>query len=452
MAPALSGVWWGPEAGVVGSRAAADAGAAVVPANEHLLLVVALSVLTAVLLGSLLLLLCASCQGQKTAANTHVLGDHENLMNGLSERETASQSADSPQTDGAVSTSHNGPLTSGTILTETQDTSPQLSEEMLSSQSELRSSKCHQDRELPSIPPSNALIGEQPPASGDSPYEVVKEMVVGLRDVTTEDSLYETVKELKDPHVQPCPPNGTVIQPSPKEPPTHPAPILNGHVSPGTPERGPLCDGVEYASVDLKKKSRQSADMEAKRRSDHAGTPSHTALEAPEELPPPVPEKVLDENDNQPAVTNGLGGAGLQNGELHSPLSPGCNNHILSDNESTLFSTVYKTNCDSTVSEEDKEHDYSSIAEIKGMVTASSSSDLYATVQDFDTPPDETQPQHDPALESTDPGYETIRMPKSASSDDDHKASAEAERDAARQEPDYESVAELGLFPEMSRL
>lgn len=58
------------------------------------------------------------------------------------------------------------------VLTDTQDTSPQLSEEMLSSQSELRSSKCPQDRELPSIPPNNALIGNGPPPSGDSTYEV----------------------------------------------------------------------------------------------------------------------------------------------------------------------------------------------------------------------------------------------------------------------------------------
>lgn len=43
---------------------------------------------------------------------------------------------------------------------------------MLSSQSELRSSKCPQDRELPSIPPNNGLIGDGPQASGDSTYEV----------------------------------------------------------------------------------------------------------------------------------------------------------------------------------------------------------------------------------------------------------------------------------------
>ncbi|XP_039978629.1 phosphoprotein associated with glycosphingolipid-enriched microdomains 1 isoform X2 [Xiphias gladius] len=455
MAPVLSGVWWGPEAGVIGSGAAAATGVASWLGSEQLVLVVTLSTLTALLLVSVLLLLCASCQGQKKAANGHPAGDHDNLMNGVSERETISQSADSPATDVAVSSSHNGPLTSGTILTDTQDTSPQLSEEMLSSQSELRSSKCPQDRELPSIPPNNTLIRDRPPPSGDSTYEVVKEMAVASRDVSVEDSLYETVKELKDAPVQLGLPNGT-IQLSPDEPPHHSPALLNGHLSPCTPERGPLCTGVEYASIDLNKKSRHSADMEAKRRSDNAPMPSHKPLEEPEEdLPPPVPEKVLDENDNQPLVMNGVAGAGLHNGELHSPLSPapGFDNHVLSDNESAVYSTVNKTNCDDAVNEEDKEHDYSSIAEIKGLVPASSSSDLYATVRDIYPQPDEPQLGEDPILDGTDPGYETIRIPKTSSSDDDHREGLGAEgSDTAKAEPDYESVGELGLGRETSRL
>ncbi|XP_054462623.1 phosphoprotein associated with glycosphingolipid-enriched microdomains 1 [Anoplopoma fimbria] len=455
MAPVLRGVWWGPEAGVVGSGAAAADGVASWLGSGQLVMVVTLSTLSALLLVSMLLLLCASCQGQKKAINGHPAADHENLMNGLSERDTISQSADSPATEVAVSSSHNGPLTSGTILTDTQDTSPQPSEEMLSSQSELRSSKCPQDRELPSIPPNNALIGDRPPASGDSTYEVVKEIAVASRDVSVEDSLYETLKELKDPPAQLGLPNGTV-QLSPDEPPHHPAPLLNGHLSPCTPERGPLCAGVEYASIDLNKKSRHSADMEAKRRSDNAVPPSHKPLEEPEEdRPPPVPEKVLDENDNQPVVMNGLAGAGLHNGELHSPLSPaqGFDNHILSDNESAVYSTVNKTNCEDAENDEDKEHDYSSIAELKGLVSASSSSDLYATVRDIYDQPDDTEPGEDPILDGTDPGYETIRIPKTSSSDDDNRAGLEAEgSDAAKAEPDYESVGELGLGRETSRL
>ncbi|KAM7373213.1 hypothetical protein PAMP_008084 [Pampus punctatissimus] len=362
MAPVLSGVWWGPEAGVI---------------------------------------------GQKKTINGHPAGDHENLMNG--------------------------------------DTSPQPSEEMLSSQSELRSSKCPQDRELPSIPPNNTLIGDEPPASGESTYEVVKEIAVASRDVSVEDSLYETVKELKDQPSQISLPNGTA-QLSQDEPPHHPPVLLNGHLSPCTPERGPLCAGVEYASVDLNKKSRHSADMEAKRRSDNAAVASHKPQDEPEEdLPPPVPEKVLDESDNQTVVMNGMAGAGLHNGELHSPLSPapGFDNHLLSDNESAVYSAVNETNCDDAVNEEDKEHDYSSIAEIKGLVPASSSSDLYATVRDIYTQPDEPQQEEDPVLDSTDPGYETIRIPKTNSVDGDHRAGLGAEgSDAAKAEPDYESVGE----------
>ncbi|KAG7500544.1 hypothetical protein JOB18_022370 [Solea senegalensis] len=454
MAPVLSGVWWGPEAGVVGSGAAAATGVASWLGSEQLVLVITLSAFTVLLLVSVLLLLCASCQGQKKTISGHPAGDHDNLMNGVSERDTISQSADSPATDMAVSSSHNGPLTSGTILSDTQDTSPQPSEELLSSQSELRSSKCPQDRELPSIPPNNALISDGPPASGDSTYEVVKEIAAASRDVSVEDSLYETVKELKDPAAQPGLPNGTV-RPSPDEPPPHPPALFNGNLSPCTPERLPLCAGVEYASVDLKKKSRHSADMEAKRRSDNAAAPSHKPLqESEEDLPPPVPEKVLDENDNQPVVMNGLAGAGLHNGELHSPLSPppGFNNHILSDNEAAVYSTVDKTNRGDAL-EEDKEHDYSSIAELKGLVPASSSSDLYATVRDIYTQPDDPQLGGDQILDSMDPGYETIRIPKTNGLDDEHRARPGAEgSDAATAEPDYESVGELGLGSEASRL
>lgn len=150
-----------------------------------------------------------------------------------------------------------------------------------------------------------------------SDVKVVKEMAVASRDVSADESLYETVKELKDGPAEAGLPNGT-IQPSPDEPPPHPPALLNGHISPSTPERGPIFAGAEYASVNLNKKSRHSADMEAKRRSGNATVPQQKPQEEPEEdLPPPVPEKVLDENDNQPALMmNGLAEAGLHNGEV----------------------------------------------------------------------------------------------------------------------------------------
>lgn len=118
-----------------------------------------------------------------------------------------------------------------------------------------------------------------------------------------------------------------------------------------------------------------------------------------------------------------------------------------------VYSTVNKTNCDDAVHQEDKEHDYSSIAEIKGLVPAFSSSDLYATVRDIYTQPGETSLDGNIVFDATDPGYETIHIRKTTSSDDDLRAELGAEgSDAAKAEPDYESFGELGLDRETSRL
>ena len=118
-----------------------------------------------------------------------------------------------------------------------------------------------------------------------------------------------------------------------------------------------------------------------------------------------------------------------------------------------MYSTVNKTFSDTAINEDDKEHDYSSIAEINGLVPASSSSDLYATVRDIYSQLDEFKADEDLGLDSTDPCYETIRIPKTCSSDDDRRAGVGAEgADVPKAEPDYESVGELGLDREMSRL
>ncbi|XP_056335781.1 phosphoprotein associated with glycosphingolipid-enriched microdomains 1 [Danio aesculapii] len=405
MAPVLSAV--------LGSGAAGSevAGAAVLAKGE-LALVGTITGLTAFLLLSvLLLLLCASCQGQKKGGPP---GDHENLMNGVSEKETCSQSVESHGTDLAVSTSHNGPLTSGTVLTDTMDTSPQPSEDMLSSQSEIRSSKYHQDRELPSIPPTDSLKAAAVDAqvtSGDGTYEVLKDST--SRDVSVEDCLYETVKELKDIGL----PNGTL---SPEDPPV---PILNGHPSPATPDHTMLPNGVEYASVNLSKKSRYSTDLEARR------SAAIVNSEEPEdEKPPPVPDKVLDENDNQQ----------IPNGQLHSPLlTPELQDKVSPDSElSDMYSTVAKN----TVKE--AENDYSSIGEIKGIMPESTSSDLYATVGDEYSMAPGSQPSEG-LTENAEPGYETIKI---------SKASEEAHLGNGIVEPDYESVGELGLNGDISRL
>lgn len=434
MAPVLSALW-GPEGAGSGVARTTSLG------NEQLVLVGTLTAISAFVLLTLLLLLCASCQGQKETSPHPTNLDHENLINGVSKKETVSQSVDSLGTDLLASSSHNGPLTSGTVLTDTLDTSPHPSEEMLSSQSELRSSKCPQDRELPRIPPNSALEGimggpgEEPPVTGESTYEVVKETLVASRDASAEDSLYETVKELKD-----RPPaaslNGTG--------PHHlggggggAANLLNGHLSPcTTPERGPLCAGVEYASIDLKKKSRNSADLEARRSASLAAaavSASSQEAELEEEKPPPIPDKVLDENDNQTGVLADREEMGLHNGELHSPTSPPPGLEVV---ENELYSLV-----DGLCGAEEQENDYSSIGEIKGLVSASSSSDIYANVRDLYPQDGALVDGGQPAPDGSDPGYETIEVPKTGGGDEDDVG-----------EHDYESVGELGLNREMSRL
>lgn len=87
------------------------------------------------------------------------------------------------------------------------------------------------------------------------------------------------------------------------------------------------------------------------------------------------------------------------------------------------------------------ENDYSSIAEIKGLVPESTSSDLYATVRDeFPISPGSQPPE---LTENGEPGYESIKIPKAAE---------EAHQGNGTVEPDYESVGELGLSREISRL
>lgn len=112
-----------------------------------------------------------------------------------------------------------------------------------------------------------------------------------------------------------------------------------------------------------------------------------------------------------------------------------------------MYSSVNKTNSEDAAREEDREPDYSSIGEIKGLVTASSSSDLYATVRDVCPQPEQPERGDEAVPDSSDPGYETIRIPKTSSCEAGEEGS-----EAAGAEPDYESVGEVGLAREVSRL
>ncbi|GAA6099418.1 phosphoprotein associated with glycosphingolipid-enriched microdomains 1 isoform X1 [Tachysurus ichikawai] len=99
-----------------------------------------------------------------------------------------------------------------------------------------------------------------------------------------------------------------------------------------------------------------------------------------------------------------------------------------------MYSTVNKP-----ATEDEKEHDYSSISEIRGIVVESSSSELYATVKDVYPSPPAEQP-----AESTDHGYETIKIAKNVEE--------EVQQDNGLVESDYANVGELELNSETSRL
>lgn len=88
------------------------------------------------------------------------------------------------------------------------------------------------------------------------------------------------------------------------------------------------------------------------------------------------------------------------------------------------------------------ENDYSSIGEIKGMVPESTSSDLYATVGEEYPMALGSEPLEG-LTENADPGYEAIKI---------SKASEDAHQGSGIMEPDYESVGDLGLNGEISRL
>lgn len=103
-----------------------------------------------------------------------------------------------------------------------------------------------------------------------------------------------------------------------------------------------------------------------------------------------------------------------------------------------MYSSVVKP------SGQEKEHDYSSIGEINGLLAGSTSSDLYATVKDVYAQPEaDAPPQPDEgAAELLDPAYETIGILKAGEDDSGQEA-------PPYREPDYESVE---FTREISRL
>ncbi|XP_068093634.1 phosphoprotein associated with glycosphingolipid-enriched microdomains 1 [Hyperolius riggenbachi] len=245
-----------------------------------------LALLCNVLFITVLVFLCSSCDRGKKTKNQN--GDHENLMNAPSEKETHSHSVTSLGTEAPVSSYRNGAVSTGDVSEASAATCVPTYEDAQSSLADLcdpqefpgKSARCPQTRELPQIPPDNresmlssGSLENDTPLYTEGPYEVLKDS--SSHDNIIEDCLYETVKELKDMSSSASAEDRNLAM----------------NLAPASPAvtEGKVEAAVEYASVDHNRKSRQSINTQSA-----ASTPNSQD----DDVPPPLPKKLLDENEN----------------------------------------------------------------------------------------------------------------------------------------------------------
>ncbi|XP_039918883.1 phosphoprotein associated with glycosphingolipid-enriched microdomains 1 [Hirundo rustica] len=398
----------------------------------HVVLWGSLAAVTTLLFLTFLIFLCSSCNGEKKAKNQN--GDHENLMSVPSEKEVFSHSITSSATEPPPNSEQNGALSNGEVLSEDstaaciQPYEEVQTSDLLEQDSLGKSIKCHQSRELPSIPPNNPMETIISPRNAENdqglgmegPYEVLKDS--SSQENIVEDCLYETVKEIKDV--------GAVVSTE-----------GNSNRKSLTVSEGqnqiPECriESAEYASVDRNKKSRQSANSES---------PLDNTPDVEDELPPPVPMKLLDENEN------------VQEKEVEEGVTEGA-----SKPEKRLSSVSYKSREEDPSLTEDEisamyssvskpgqaikalDSPYTCIQEIASQRSPSICSGLYASVKDFEnTLNSTTVPQ------SAD--YEAIQ---SVSQEEDRTLSVpNTNHTALSGENDYESIGDLQHHREFTRL
>ncbi|XP_036293187.1 phosphoprotein associated with glycosphingolipid-enriched microdomains 1 [Pipistrellus kuhlii] len=370
-----------------------------------------------------LVFLCSSCHREKKPRQYS--GDHENLMNVPSDKEVFSRSVTSLATDALLSSDQNGALTNGDIASEgSAGTCTQHYEEVLAAAPDPPDAqdgpgrpRGHQSRELPRIPPDGAGSGDGDAGPGaEGPYEVLKDS--SSQENMVEDCLYETVKELKEAAVPAGKgPGGRArAGPAPQEPPAPPAP--GG------------ADFAEYASVDRNKKCRQSVDADAV---------LGPALEAEEEAPPPVPAKLLDENENLQAQDGRAAEGSREASKRLSALSYKSREEdpTLTDEEiSAMYSSVNKPGQSLRAPES------GGTCSPGAARRSPSCNDLYATVKDFEQPPGGAATLGPAARpREPEPDYEAIQ----ALSREDEKAPPESRGlpGPVPKESDYESIGDL---------
>ncbi|NXP83853.1 PHAG1 protein, partial [Passerina amoena] len=303
--------------------------------------------------------------------------------------------------------------------------------------------KCHQSRELPSIPPNNPMetIISSRNAENDQglgmegPYEVLKDS--SSQENIVEDCLYETVKEIKDV--------GAVVSMEGNSSSKSKASLT---VSEGQ-NQIPECriESAEYASVDRNKKSRQSANSES---------PLDNIPDVEDELPPPVPMKLLDENENvqekevEEAATEGASKPEKvkNTANILSYKSREEDPSLTEDEISAMYSSVSKPG--QAIKALDSP--YTCIQEIASQRSPSICSGLYASVKDFEnTLNSTTVPQSaDRANGELEPDYEAIQA---VSQEEDRTLVVpNTNHTALSGESDYESIGDLQHHREFTRL
>lgn len=371
-------------------------------------------------------------------------------MNVPSDKEMFSHSITSSATEPPPSSDQNGALSNGEVLSEDSTTACiQPYEEVQTSVSDLldqqdslgKSIKCHQSRELPSIPPNttmetiiSARNAENDQGLGmEGPYEVLKDS--SSQENIVEDCLYETVKEIKDV--------GAVAS---MEGSCNSKSKASLTVSEGQ-NQIPECriESAEYASVDRNKKSRQSANSES---------PLDNTPDVEDELPPPVPMKLLDENENvQEKEVEGeevTEGASKPEKRLSSMSykSREEDPSLTEDEISAMYSSVSKPG--QAIKALDSP--YTCIQEIASQRSPSICSGLYASVKDFEnTLNTTTVPQSaDRPNGELEPDYEAIQ---SVSQEEDRTLSVpNTNHTALSGENDYESIGDLQHHRDFTRL
>ncbi|XP_014404847.1 PREDICTED: phosphoprotein associated with glycosphingolipid-enriched microdomains 1 [Myotis brandtii] len=345
-----------------------------------------------VFLITFLIFLCSSCDREKKPRQYS--GDHENLMNVPSDKEVFSRSVTSLATDAPLSSDQNGALTNGDIASEgSAGTCAQHYEEVLAAASDPPDTvQAREGRALfwwKLCRTFSLQSSKQGAGTGDNSW-----------------------------HHWLCPTNFILFAPQ----------------APGR------ADFAEYASVDRNKKCRQSMNVDSV---------LGPARDAEEEAPPPVPVKLLDENENLQAQDRSASEGTQETNKRFSALSYKSREEdpTLTDEEiSAMYSSVNKPGQSLKVPESSD-----TCSPGAARRSLSSCNDLYATVKDFEQPPSSAGTLAPAARpREPEPDYEAIQ----ALSREDEKATLEPSglRGPFPKENDYESIGDLQQCREVTRL